>query len=1051
MVFGKNDFFSKLQAYSIYIMSNSTKLIFSFLYLSLCILHPAFSRDYFQQKVEYTIRVSLDDKKHSLKGEEVITYTNNSPDSLSDIYFHLWPNAYKNDETALADQLVRLGDNRMVIAKDSDFGYIDGLSFRVDGRAIDWELIEDTIDVCVLHLKKALQSSSTITISTNFKVQIPSAEISRLGHDGQAYYITQWYPKPAVYDANGWNYFPYLDKGEFYSEFGNFDVYITLPKNYVVGATGNLTGGDSELVWLNEKAITTRAMTAFEKDMSFPLSDTADKTLHFHAENVHDFAWFADKRYHVLKDEFELPLSKKKITTWALFTNAEPQRWLKANEYSKDALTYFSKWIGEYPYDQFTCADVVNASGSGMEYPMLTAIGTEDDDFELEATIQHEIGHSWFYGILGSNERLHPWMDEGMTQFLETRYTYTKYANDSAKQMERTGIFGNGTSVTYNHRKLEYLKYWHGARANTDQQPELNAEYFSSVNYSADVYRKTALSFDYLKCYLGDSLFDQCMHDYFDQWKFRHPMPRDLEKIFEKTSGKKLDWLFTDLICSTKKIDYKISSAGKSGNGYSVRLKNAGCIASPVSLSGMKNGKVLNTSWYDGFKGTNTLSFSCTDCDAIKIDGDERIPEPRRRNNTIRTSGIFRKIEKIKIQIPVGEEDPKRSQIYLAPAIGWNNYNKWMFGGAIHNLTLIEKRFEYLLAPMYALGNNALAGGGRLSYNVYLNNPYLNKINFSIGYSTYAFENYETYIDSTKQDFSAALTFSKISSTLTLSLLDRKKNPDEYSFISLRHVYIEYESPEYTLLNKPTDSISIYRVGLRKYYPNFYFLTYQFGNQVTFHPREFNLTFGQTLNLVLASVEYNQIFSFNKKGRGFEYRIFAGFNGELEDVKYTSSGLFDARYHINGQSGATDYLRDEVFMGRSESTGLLSQQFTSTHGGLKIATDYLGQAKTWLMALNMKVPFPGKLPLYFFADVGAFDKAKVNSLKSEADFIYDAGVEVRLIPKILSVYFPFFYSSNVKDVYDQFPDKYGSYWKKIRFELNISKLNPFTLRDQVRF
>ena len=179
-------FFSKLQAHFKFLMRHPVKPIILFFFLVWCAAHPVYSKDYFQQKVEYTIHVSLDDRKHSLSGDEVIIYTNNSPDSLSDLYFHLWPNAYKNDGTALADQLQRMGDNRMVVAKDTDFGYIDGLSFRVDGKAIDWQLLEDTIDVCILHLKKALQPAATITISTNFRLQIPSADLSRLGHDGQA-------------------------------------------------------------------------------------------------------------------------------------------------------------------------------------------------------------------------------------------------------------------------------------------------------------------------------------------------------------------------------------------------------------------------------------------------------------------------------------------------------------------------------------------------------------------------------------------------------------------------------------------------------------------------------------------------------------------------------------------------------------------------------------------------------------------------------------------------------------------------------------------------
>lgn len=1017
------------------------------------------AQNYFQQQVNYSINAELDDKKHLLKCDEVVTYTNNSNDSLHDIYFHIWPNAYRNDETALADQLSRQGSNRFVIAKEKDFGYIDGLSFRSEGKAIDWELLEDTIDVCILHLKKPLAPSETIEFSINFRVQVPAHYLSRLGHDENAYYISQWYPKPAVYDSSGWNYFPYLDKGEFYSEFGTFDVAITLPKNYIVAATGNLREGEPELDWLNQMAAETKKLTSFPADMNFPLSDTALKTIHYHAENVHDFAWFADKRYHVLKDEFQLP-SGKKITTWAMFTNAEANLWLKANEYAKDALTYFSEWVGEYPYDQFTSADVNNSSGDGMEYPMLTAIGTYGSAFDLEATIQHEVGHGWFYGVLGSNERKYPWMDEGMTQFLETRYTYTKYAADSAKQIEHSGLIG--ISSAYNHRKLEYLQYWHGARANTDQQPSLNAENYSSVNYSADAYRKTALSFDYLKCYLGDSLFDQCMHAYFNEWKFKHPGPDDVRKVFEGTSGKKLDWLFTDLLQTTKKIDYKICSAKGSGDSYTVKISNSGDIDSPVSLSGMKDDKVLNTEWYDGFNGKQTLSFSCPNCDAIKIDGEERIPEPRRRNNTIRTSGILKKIERLKIQVPVGEEDPARSQLYFSPIAGWNNYNKWMFGGAVHNLTLIEKRFEYLVAPMYSPASQSLTGGGRLNYHFYINSSFINKITLGVGASTYAYRNFSEKVELTGQDFSEALAFRKISSTITLSFLDRKKNPDEYSYVTLRHVYVEYELEDSTFIRSQGDTLDIYHLYVNTYPSHNFFFTYRFGNQVKFNPYDFNLTLGQTLNLGIASLEYNQTLSFNKKGRGFEYRLFVGFNGEMEDFKFRNSGQIDARFHMNGQKGSQatfdgdatgyqDYLFDEVFLGRSETKGILSQQFTATQGGFKVATVGVGQAKTWLAALNIKVPFPGKIPLYFFADAGAFDKSTVNTFKSETDFMYDAGVEVRLIPKVLSVYFPFLYSDNIKEGYESFPETYGTYLKKIRFELNISKLNPFILRDQIRF
>ena len=195
--------------------------------------------------------------------------------------------------------------------------------------------------------------------------------------------------------------------------------------------------------------------------------------------------------------------------------------------------------------------------------------------------------------------------------------------------------------------------------------------------------------------------------------------------------------------------------------------------------------------------------------------------------------------------------------------------------------------------------------------------------------------------------------------------------------------------------------------------------------------------------MALASVEYSQTLSFKRKGRGFEFRIFAGLNGELENGK-VSSAYFNNHLHMNGQGGYDDFLFDEVFLGRSEREGILSQQFTATQGGFKVAT-YTGQAQTWLAALNIGIPFPGKIPLYGFGDIGVYDTSIPNSLKTKGNLMYDFGIELRIIPKVFSIYFPLGYSNDVKDVYDNNEKQFGNYLKKIRFELNISKSSDLSI------
>ena len=198
------------------------------------------AQSYFQQEVNYTIGVKLDDVKHELQANEKIEYINNAPNQLSFIYMHLWPNAYKDNSTPLAKQLFQKGETKLYYATDEERGFIDQLDFKVNDQPVKWELLKDSIDICKIYLNEPLPSKGKIIITTPFHVKIPSAAISRLGHMGQAYMISQWYPKPAVYDQNGWNYMPYLNQGEFYSEFGSFDVSITVPKNYILGATGDL-------------------------------------------------------------------------------------------------------------------------------------------------------------------------------------------------------------------------------------------------------------------------------------------------------------------------------------------------------------------------------------------------------------------------------------------------------------------------------------------------------------------------------------------------------------------------------------------------------------------------------------------------------------------------------------------------------------------------------------------------------------------------------------------------------------------------------------------
>jgi hypothetical protein len=493
-----------------------------FLFISiLCFQNIAFSQ-YWQQQVNYIIEVSLNDKLHTLDGFEKINYTNNSPDSLKYIWFHLWPNAYKNDKTAFSDQLLENGNTNFYFSSKEERGYINRLDFKVNGLSAKTEDHPNHIDIIKIILPKPLPPSQQITITTPFHVKLPF-NFSRGGHDGQAYQITQWYPKPAVYDHKGWHEMPYLHQGEFYSEFGNYDVRITVPSDYVIAATGELQN-EEEKKWLLEKKtlikkdINKKQKTAPKKwggkpQTQKPFKKTAQvasvKTLQYLQNDVHDFAWFADKNFIVDQDTCSLA-SGRVINVYTFFTPAEKEIWKRSFQFAKDAVRFYSAEIGEYPYATVTVVQGPESFGGGMEYPTINVISPIPSEETLDIVIAHEIGHNWFYGILASNEREYPWMDEGMNSFYEKKYSEIKYGPQP--QFEK---------ILFHTKVLQ----------KTDQSIATSAENFSVTNYYTIPYFKAAQWLQLLEQQYGKEAFQKKMHAYFQLWKFKHPYPEDFKTI----------------------------------------------------------------------------------------------------------------------------------------------------------------------------------------------------------------------------------------------------------------------------------------------------------------------------------------------------------------------------------------------------------------------------------------------------------------------------------------------------------------------------------------
>ena len=521
------------------------KLILPIITVLVFQLPASAQNNYWQQEVHYKIDVSLNDLDHTLKADETIDYVNHSPDTLHFIWFHLWPNAYKDNTTALSRQLTKLKDRSGKLKGIEENGYIDSLHFTVNGQPAIVEAQTENIDIVKINLNVALLPGQHITIATPFFVKIPTYT-SRSGYSDRMFMITQWYPKPAVYDRKGWHPFPYLDMGEFYSEFGSFTVNINVPSSYIVAATGTLLTAD-EL--LNYKTVGAENYKLFDRQLNskakarkyIAQDGPSRKVLQFFGKDIHDFAWFADKNFIIQYDTI-LFRSGKVADVFSFKQPGGNSEWNSSISYIKDALKSYSKWVGEYPYPVANALEgPANISSGGMEYPMITMITSPGADKEnLDAVITHEVGHNWFYGVLGTNERDHAWMDEGIDTYYQFRYEAEKYRSNS--------LLGNAIPSALKQKSPdEFLRSLYSAFAQMPMSTPIDtpsANFFSDDDYSFTVYLKASIWMYLVESFLGRETFDKGMQSFYRQWQFRHPYPEDLKNSLQKFSGKDLNDIF---------------------------------------------------------------------------------------------------------------------------------------------------------------------------------------------------------------------------------------------------------------------------------------------------------------------------------------------------------------------------------------------------------------------------------------------------------------------------------------------------------------------------
>lgn len=511
-----------------------------------------------QQHVHYTMSVRLDPASHSYAGLQRLVYTNNSPDTIREVYYHLFYEAFKPG--SMMDQRdSTLPDSRLGIRRlsRSDQGGVNVEALTQEGSEIRWRVEETTLHA---YLARPIPPGGSTTLDMRWTTFIP--RLKRRGgwmsNEGIEYSMSQWYPKMAEYDRAGWHNDEYVSR-EFYGVFGTFDVSITLPGRYIVGGTGVLQNPQEVGCGYELGAVDTTIL--------YPRTNDELKTWIFHAEDVHDFAWVADPDYaHQIA-------RAGGTTIHALYNRDYANLWRDVDPWARAIMGYFGRRFGPYLWPSFT---VAQAGDGGMEYPMLIMITGNRTPGSLAGVIAHEMGHQWYYGMMANNETEEAWMDEGFAQYL------TAEARRDVFGLERFASENPYTGLERIVRPWSRAPWAHAGAfynlAEDDHDEPLSTwhDHFREGATAGTVYSSGEATLRMLQSMVGDSLFDLGMQRYHANWHFHHPSMRDYESSMEEATGLRLDWFFHQWILNTtRRVDYALDAveSERDGDGYKTRLE----------------------------------------------------------------------------------------------------------------------------------------------------------------------------------------------------------------------------------------------------------------------------------------------------------------------------------------------------------------------------------------------------------------------------------------------------------------------------------------------
>ncbi len=931
------------------------------LYLLLILTCTAdLSAQYFQQEASYEIDVTVDDQTKSIEASSILTYTNHSEDDLDELYFHLWANAFSSKESDYAKQLRLLTTQEFLSARpDKMGGYVD-VTFSINGVPLTQTNVDYTGEIVSVKLPSPLSPEKTVHITCDYQIKLPYL-FSRMGWQKNFISLTQWFPKVAVYDTEGWHTMPYLEFGEYYADFGDYKVTLHVPGEYVVGYTGTITSGDNKS------------------------SNETEKTLVMEAENVVDFALFMSPDIEAKERKIEIDGKEIILYNYTQNASAYSSVWAESLDYTERALRFYSEQIGTYPYPQVSVVESFD-SGGGMEYPMITLLGGSSKR-SLDEVITHELGHNWFQAVLATDERDYPWMDEGMNTYYTNKYVEQNYKGVNLNQtLERVG-----TSLLDANHSLPPV--------------ESDSQKWSDIAYLMNSYSIFSRNMSYLESIIGTEEMNANMRKYWDEWAFKHPSPEAFRSVFEEDCKGCLNWFFDKMLKQGIDSKYLISATSPTD----LKVHDINHSGFPTTLSLIKDKKVIEEVLVPPASGWQAVNITSDDYDYAEVD--------RHNYKALDFKNRYHRITKNEKGKPI---DPlynvhKRLRNYFYPAIGINSTDGFLLGVGLSNWTPILKDLEYTVTPFYGFGSKSLSGEGQVNYTNYAPKK------SPIQYTTYGLEMRRYgFFKQTRDDYHLSYTQVRPNITLGLKQEDAYKSTN---LIEISVPVVFYQNANYDTTGvysgKNTEmnyggSVHWTNISSDNYNPTKLKIGLVYNNFENYAKRDY---------AAHLDAEIKSKIHFAQKGR-LHMRLYGGFmlaNSQKDIISYSPGdlGLFFQSYNDVTYDG---YFLDrsnrwDNFAGSQVS--IAQGGFKNALGSANASS--LGNSKKYILAANfaLDIPFlPSYLPIKPYIDLGYFGTKDRGPNAVVKNFQYSGGLELLLLDGVLGIYWSAFNSEDINRIYD---------------------------------